>query len=173
MTADPPSRADGPDPGLDVDAAFAEIVARWKPSAPDTTEDGPEAGAGDGPADGAGPTRVPEPPAPRAATAPVAPAEQAWDDPLNSRASWDDEGHFVPPAPPPLPTVEPRRRLAWIALAGAPVIALLLLLLQVAIPSWLSSSLVCAFVGGFCYLVATMGQQPTRGDWPGDDGAVL
>jgi hypothetical protein len=28
---------------------------------------------------------------------------------LNSDASWDDEGHFVPPDPPPLPTHEPRR----------------------------------------------------------------
>jgi hypothetical protein len=69
--------------------------------------------------------------------------------------------------------VEPRRRLAWTGLLGAPVVGLLLLVLHVVVPSWVSSMLVCAFVGGFCYLVATMGQQPTRGDWPGDDGAVL
>jgi hypothetical protein len=95
-----------------------------------------------------------------------------WGDPLNTRASWEDEGHFVPPAPPPLPSVEPRRRIAWIGLLGSPVVGLLLVVLQVAIPRWVSSFLVCAFVGGFCYLVATMGQPPAD-DWSGDDGAVL
>ena len=167
MTADPPSRSDGPDPGLDVDAAFAEIVARWGPPSP---EAGEEAAGGPRPA---------EPQAPQPATAQAPSAESAdsptpgWDDPLNSRASWEDEGHFVPPVPPPLPTVEPRRRAAWIALVGAPVVGLVLLLLRVAVPSWVSSFLACAFVGGFCYLVATMGQQPARGDFSGDDGAVL
>jgi hypothetical protein len=169
MTAEPPSRPEGPDPGLDVDAAFAEIVAHWGPVAPDVPEDV------------VGTTRTPEPPAPpapRPATAtpappaPAAPAEPVWGDSLNSQASWEDEGHFVPPVPPPLPTVEPRRRLAWTGLVGAPVLGLLLLLLRVAIPTWASSFLVCAFVGGFCYLIATMGQS-SDGNWPGDDGAVL
>ena len=163
MTADPPSRSDGPDPGLDVDAAFAEIVAHWGPPPPDAPESA---------------SRPPEPPAaappvPLAPAAPTAPVEPTWTDSLNTRAtSWEDEGHFVPPTPPPLPVVEPRRRAAWIALLGSPVVALLLVLLQVAIPRWISSFLVCAFVGGFCYLVATMGQ-PSREDWSGDDGAVL
>jgi hypothetical protein len=165
MTAEPPSRPEGPDPGLDVDAAFADIVAHFGPVAPELPEDV------------LGAASAPEPPPPRTApgpaTAPAAPAEPAWDDTLNSRASWEDEGHFVPPVPPPLPTVEPRRRLAWTGLLGAPVVGLMLLVLHVVVPSWVSSMLVCAFVGGFCYLVATMGQQPTRGDWPGDDGAVL
>ena len=60
----------------------------------------------------------------------------------------------------------------WIGLLGSPVAGLLLVLLQVAIPGWLSAFLVCAFVGGFCYLVATMGQRPSD-DWSGDDGAVV
>jgi hypothetical protein len=165
MTADPPSRSDGPDPGLDVDAAFAEIVANWGPAAPGVPE---EPG---------GTTLAPEPPAalapsPAAPGVPGGPPDTGVSDPLNSRATWEDEGHFVPPVPPPLPSVEPRRRTAWIALLGSPVVGLLLVLLQVAIPRWMSSLLVCAFVGGFCYLVATMGQ-PSRGDWSGDDGAVL
>ena len=165
MTADPPSRSDGPDPGLDVDAAFAEIVANWGPAEPDVPEEA------------AGVAVAPEPP-PRAPTAPPAPAapvdpvETGWGDTLNSRATWEDEGHFVPPVPPPLPTVEPRRRTAWIALLGSPVLGLLLVLLQISIPSWVSTFLVCAFVGGFGYLVATMGQS-SREDWSGDDGAVV
>lgn len=160
MTADPPSRSDGPDPGLDVEAAFADIVAHWGPLSPEVPEDV------------VGTTRTPETPAPGPAPAPVASPEPVWRDPLDSQATWEDEGHFVPPAPPPLPTVEPRRRLAWIALLGSPVVGLLLLLLRVALPSWASSFLVCAFVGSFCYLVATMGQ-PSDGEWPGDDGARL
>ena len=174
MTADPPSRNDGPDPGLDVDAAFAEIVANWGPPAPEAPEESTgSTGATLAPEPPA--TRTPAPPAPPVAPAPSAPptpSDTGWGDPLNSRASWEDEGHFVPPVPPPLPSVEPRRRLAWIGLLGSPVIGLLLVLLQVAIPGWVSLFLVCAFVGGFGYLVATMGQRPTD-DWSGDDGAVV
>ncbi len=164
MTADPPNRSDGPDPGLDVDAAWAEIVAHWGPS----SADAPESTT----------TRTPEPPTaapltPAAPAVPAVPAEPTWADPLNTQAtSWEDEGHFVPPAPPPLPAVEPRRRAAWTALLGSPVVGLLLVLFQVGIPRWVSSFLVCAFVGGFCYLVATMGQHSGE-DWSGDDGAVL
>ena len=181
MTAEPPSRSDGPDPGLDVDAAFAEIVAHWGPSTPEAPD--PAAHPTDSrtveprsPEPRSPEPRTPEPPAAAPAPtppAPVEPAEPRWGDSLNTRAtSWEDEGHFVPPAPPPLPVVEPRRRAAWIALLGSPVVGLLLVLLQIGIPRWVSSFLVCAFVGGFCYLVATMGQ-PSQEDWSGDDGAVL
>ena len=168
MAADPPSRSDGPDPGLDVDAAFAEIVAHWgsvTPEVPQETAD--PAREPEPPADG-----PPAPSAPGPPPSPTGPPVAEWGDPLNTRASWEDEGHFVPPVPPPLPSVEPRRRIAWIALLGSPVVGLLLVVLQVAIPRWVSSFLVCAFVGGFCYLVATMGQPPAD-DWSGDDGAVL
>ena len=133
--------------------------------------------APDAPEESGGTTLTPEPPAtlppaPDAPSVPTSPPDTGSSDPLNSRATWEDEGHFVPPVPPPLPSVEPRRRIAWIALLGSPVVGLLLVLLQIAIPRWMSSLLVIAFVGGFCYLVATMGQ-PSRGDWSGDDGAVL
>ena len=185
MTADP-SRSDGPDPGLDVDAAFADIVAHWGPTTPTVAEDDepsrtdPPAATSPGP--GAPPVPPVAPVAPSVPSVPSVPAGppepadrggSAWEDPLDTRATWEDEGHFVPPVPPPLPSVEPRRRLAWAALAGAAVVAVLLLLVGVAVPSWASSFLVCAFVGGFCYLVATMGQHPARDDWSGDDGAVL
>jgi hypothetical protein len=91
---------------------------------------------------------------------------------LNTEASWNDEGHFVPPPPPPLPVVEPRRKLAWFGLFGAPALMLLGVVLGWTFPSWVSAVLVASFVGGFIYLVATM---PRRrpGDWSGDDGAVV
>ena len=91
---------------------------------------------------------------------------------LNSAATWDDEGHFVPPEPPPLPTLEPRRKLAWIGLFGAPAMLLLAVVFSWHFPSWLGTLLVLAFVGGFVYLVATM-PRSRPGDWGGDDGAVV
>lgn len=91
---------------------------------------------------------------------------------LNTPGSWENEGHFVPPAPPPVPLPEPRRRMAWIGLFGAPALMLLGIVLGWAFPSWVSALLVSAFVGGFVYLVATM-PRDGRGHWPDDDGAVV
>jgi hypothetical protein len=91
---------------------------------------------------------------------------------LNTKASWDDEGHFVPPPPPPLPQVAPRRKAAWAGLIGAPALMLVVIILGWDFPTWVMGLLVAWFVGGFVYLVATMPR--TRGDgWPGDDGAVV
>ncbi len=90
---------------------------------------------------------------------------------LGTPATWDDEGHFVPPEPPPLPTLEPRRKLAWIGLFGSPLLMLVGVVLGWTYPTWLSFALVVAFVGGFSYLVATMPRD--RGGWSGDDGAVV
>ena len=90
---------------------------------------------------------------------------------LNSAASWDDEGHFVPPPPPPLPVLEPRRRLAWAGMFGAPFLMLLAVVFGWTYPAWFMAMLVASFVGGFIYLVATMSR--VRGDWPDDNGAVV
>jgi hypothetical protein len=168
MNADRPDPVppEDPDHRLDVDAAFAEIVAHWEPPAPDPAEDAaepaPEPGAGDE-----------APPAARDDETLRELFRPAWqDEPLNSSASWDDEGHFVPPPPPPLPAVEPRRKLAWGGLLAGPIIALLAFVLSVRVPDWAVVGLVLGFVGGFVYLVATMRASRDEG-WPGDDGAVL
>ncbi len=44
-------------------------------------------------------------------------------------ASWHDEGHFVPPEPPPMPRATPARRLAWLGLFGSPLLMLLAVVL--------------------------------------------
>jgi hypothetical protein len=96
----------------------------------------------------------------------------AWSDPLDTEASWEDEGHFVPPDPGPPPAMEPVRRAAWLALLGSPVLIVLLALARLAVPPWVFGGLGLVFVTAFVYLVATM----RRGDddgWSGDDGAVL
>ena len=159
-TPDAP-RPDDSEPGLDIDAAFAEIVAHWEPSPPsaldafDAFEDAFETPVGK------------EDPAPL-----VEPLPAGREERRGRPADDDEDDHFVPPPPPPLPKVEPRRKLAWIGLVGAPAVGLLLLVLGLVVPGWVEVGLVAAFVGGFGYLVATMGQSPPD-PWSGDDGAVL
>jgi hypothetical protein len=160
---DRPERPDDSDPtdagrdhGLDVDAAFREIVENYGPVAP------------------AAPVEPPAPVEDRTDPDPP-PADPerlrglfrpAWDQPDET-----DE-HYVPPPPPPLPTPEPRRRLAWIGLFGSPTLMLIAIVGGIALPGWLMFLLAGGFVGGFLYLVATM-DDSGRGHWPGDDGAVI
>jgi hypothetical protein len=86
--------------------------------------------------------------------------------------AWDDpDDHFVPPEPPPLPTLDPPRLLAWAGVFGVPMLVIVVSVLQISIPSFVSLLCLAWFVGGFGYLVATM----RRDDDPNtrDDGAVL
>ncbi|HET6562738.1 MAG TPA: hypothetical protein VFG72_12745 [Marmoricola sp.] len=163
-----PVPPEDPDHRLDIDAAFAEIVAHWEPSPP---EEEPETDPD--PVEPAAEEPPSSPPAARGDETLRDLFRPAWqEEPLTSPASWDDEGHFVPPPPPPLPTVEPRRKLAWGALVAGPLVALLSFVLGMRVPDWFTVGLVLGFVGGFVYLVATMKASEDDG-WPGDDGAVL
>lgn len=85
-------------------------------------------------------------------------------------APWEDEGRFVPPPAPPVPLAEPPRLLAWIGLFGSPAVLLVALVFSIQLPSWMSTLLIGAFIGGFGYLVATMSREPRD---PGDDGARI
>jgi len=82
----------------------------------------------------------------------------------------DEEEGFVPPEPPPLPTLAPDRGLAWAGVFGSPAVLLVCLILSISIPSWLAYLLVVGFVGGFVYLVLKMPREP-RDPW--DDGAQI
>jgi hypothetical protein len=99
--------------------------------------------------------------------------ERRWEpEPQHTEATWDNEGHFVPPEPPPMPKLEPRRKLAWIGLFGGPVLMLIAVVFGWRFPEWFSFLVVAGFLGGFGYLVATMPR--TRGeDDSGDNGAVV
>ena len=163
---DPTDPADGGtggnEPGagrkLDEDAAWRDIVANY----------------GDPPPMG------PETPAPPAAEEePRSVRDErlrglfrpAWSDPHDTEATWEDEGHFVPPDPPPPPRPEPRRRAAWLGLFGSPTLMLVSVVLGWTLPAWVTAGLAAGFVGGFVYLVATM---PNRaGDGSGGNGAVV
>jgi hypothetical protein len=82
----------------------------------------------------------------------------------------EGEERFVPPTPPPLPRLEPRKQVAWVGVIGGPVLLLVSVLFGIHLPSWLSALAVGGFVIGFVALVAMMGGGE---DDPWDDGAVV
>ncbi|WP_282691830.1 hypothetical protein [Streptomyces sp. CC208A] len=76
-----------------------------------------------------------------------------------------DEGHFVPPEPPPLPEADATTKFAWLAVIGGPVLMLVAVLLQWDMTWWLTTLCIGGFLGGFVTLVARM-----KGDDEDDDG---
>ncbi len=157
-----------PDLPFDEDAAWRAIVANYGPR--------PELGSSTADFDS-----PPVEPGPRLVE-PVEtnPFDRSYLDAVDTQAAenartrdaWSDEGHFVPPEPPPVPRPTPARRLAWLGLFGAPALMLLAVIGHLTYPTWVSMGLVAAFVGGFVFLVATMERQGDDG-WGGDDGAVV
>lgn len=150
-------REEGGGSPLDMEAEFAKIVEAYgdQPAAtspPATPEGLTERFKALGWADAPGPA-------------------PAGDDALNTDATYYDEGHFIPPEPPPIAVPEPRRLIAWGGVLGSPLVMLIFVVFQLNAPDWLAFFLVSGFVGGFVYLVATMKRDDDR--WPGDDGAVL
>lgn len=83
-----------------------------------------------------------------------------------------DEGHYVPPVPPPLPEVEPITRMAWIGLLGGPAFLLVAAVLGWELTAPIALVAVGAFVAGFGTLVVRMKDRPPT-DLGGDDGAVI
>ena len=85
----------------------------------------------------------------------------------------DDDEHFIPPAPPPLPKLDPLAKGAWAALFGGPGY-----LVVATAAGWSVSGLaaffaVAAFVAGFAILVLRMHDPDPGGPDDGDDGAVV
>ncbi|MEV6160426.1 hypothetical protein AB0L71_00575 [Streptomyces sp. NPDC052052] len=82
-----------------------------------------------------------------------------------------DEGHFVPPEPPPLPEADTTTKFAWLAVVGGPVLMLIAVLLRWDMTWWLTTVCVGGFLGGFVTLVARMNDAEDDDD-PGR-GAVV
>lgn len=144
----------------DVDAAFAEIVAGWERDHGHTewpAENGPEGQDAAVETDPA--VELVEP----ARTA--GPAEVDDDEPA------EDEGHFVPPEPPPFPRPQPQTIGAGLLFA----LGLLLLVSPDTIGFSAQSGLVfglLAISGSIVWLIARLRQgPPTDSGW--DDGAQL
>ncbi|MEW2633479.1 hypothetical protein AB0903_17925 [Streptomyces sp. NPDC048389] len=92
------------------------------------------------------------------------PSEDDFDD--------TDEGHFVPPEPPPLPETDATARFAWLAVIGGPVLMLIAVILQWDMTWWLTTLCIGGFLGGFATLVARMSHGDDEPDDPGR-GAVV
>ncbi|WP_432487439.1 hypothetical protein [Kineococcus sp. SYSU DK018] len=190
-----------PDDGagrLDVDAAFAEIVARWDDegpatgSAPDAptgdavpdgaAEDAPHGGAErpGGPAGAAPGAAPPAAPGPEGRTVrparPLPPAPRE-DPPAAPRRGAEpaelqdlDAGErFVPAEPAPLPR-DLLAWTAWAAVVGAPLSLLVVALAWRDVPALVSVVIAAVFVAGFATLVVRL---PRSRDEDDDDGAVV
>jgi len=186
------------DGSVDVEAAWADIVAHWDdaPAAPPAggtgavptqtpTEDQPDG------ATQAGVSASGDPASPDSGTEAAGDTDTThdWGDDwevARSRvggdhvrdaaereeaadAALDDEERFVPPEPPPLPRGDTVSRLAWAGVLGAPLFFLMAALFWHGAPTWLVVGAVGAFVAGFVTLIVRM---PDRDD-DGDDGAVV
>lgn len=145
----------------------AELDDTWDaPDAPDSPD------RADEPSPDAGTTGTDDPPSSSAAAGlrdldPFAdPSDDPSDEPVARRS--DPEERFVPPPPPPLPRPAPPRLAAWCGVLGMPVLVLVLIVLQVAVPPWATTGMVLWFLSGFAYLVVSM---PAQRPDDGDDGA--
>jgi hypothetical protein len=88
----------------------------------------------------------------------------------------DDEEHFIPPAPPPLPALDPIAKGAWAALFGGPGYLVVATAAGWSVSGIAAFFAVAAFVAGFAILVLRMNEPSAPGsDDPddGDDGAVV
>ncbi|MFV0136481.1 hypothetical protein ACLGIH_25290 [Streptomyces sp. HMX87] len=175
---------------IDEDAAWAAIVAGYGDEPPDPPGAKPfksvedlarlEAGTNDErPAEERPEEELPAAPvrplggsvafAPGVGTGPRdhSPAEPSDDD-----FDEGDEGHFVPPEPPPLPEADVTAKFAWLGVLGGPVLLLLAVLLGWHMTWWLTTLSIGGFLGGFATLVMRMREDDEDEDDPGR-GAVV
>lgn len=167
MTAPPPDRPGGdgdrPAGDRDVDASFAAIVSGWEGPTPHWPEHAEQ--RAEPPAQP--PSAPPDPAAPPPPAAPAAPdvAEEDLD------GAGDDEGHYEPPEPPPVP------RLAEPTVGALGLIALGALLLLAPGVVGLGSGVgfplgLIALTGGLGWLLLRLRKDPDP-DSGWDDGAQL
>lgn len=135
MTERDQGPGDGRDP-IDEEAAWAEIVA----------------GFGEEPADppGVWPAAVEplDPTDTSSQRSPAASGPRDWETPDD-----EDDDHFVPPEPPPLPQADLSTKLAWVAALGGPLLLIGTVLLQQPVTWWIATLGVGGFLGGFVALV--------------------
>ncbi|MGW0759790.1 hypothetical protein ACWD1Y_25515 [Streptomyces sp. NPDC002814] len=102
----------------------------------------------------------------------VGPRDYTTPEPSEDDFEEDDEGHFVPPEPPPLPAADATAKFAWLGVIGGPLLLLLAVLLGWEMTWWLTTLGIGGFVGGFATLVMRMRTDDEDDDDPGR-GAVV
>jgi hypothetical protein len=88
-------------------------------------------------------------------------------------APEDDEEHYIPPTPPPLPKLDPITKGAWVALFGGPAYLVIATAVDWSVPGIAAFFAVAAFVTGFAVLVLRMNEPGPGGPDGGDDGARI
>lgn len=187
---------DGREPGeqrvpFDEDAAWAAIVAGFGEEPPDPPGSKPfksiedlallEPETNDGGGEPA--VREPEPeketPEPLGSSVTFAPGvgggprDYTVPEPSEDDFTEDDEGHFVPPEPPPLPAADATAKFAWLGVLGGPVLLLLAVLLGWEMTWWLTTLAIGGFLGGFATLVMRMRTDEEDEDDDPGRGAVV
>ncbi|MBL3668717.1 hypothetical protein JL475_22525 [Streptomyces sp. M2CJ-2] len=172
---------------FDEDAAWAAIVAGYGEEPPDPAGAKPFKSVEDlallesetndeGSAQAEAPAKTGEKPAKplggSVAFAPgVGPRDYSVSEPSDDDFDDGDEGHFVPPEPPPLPESDLTSKAAWLGVLGGPVLLLLAILLGWEMTWWLTTLCIGGFLGGFATLVMRM-RTDDEDDDPGR-GAVV
>ncbi|WP_063774868.1 hypothetical protein [Kitasatospora azatica] len=141
----PPETERRPAPGsqAEQDAIFAALVAQFDDPVDLNRPDWPEIENLRAKNDLSGLTPQPRPR--------PTPGPRDWD-----AAEDPDEGHFVPPEPPPLPAGDTTAKFAWIAVLGGPALLLFDALVWREVAGWPAWVGLTAFLGGFTTLVIRM-----------------
>lgn len=135
---------------LDVDAAFAAIVAGFD--------------------------QAPSPvPPPAAQEQPGSDPTLGWGDLVRAQPppvpADDPEDRYIPPPPPPLPEADLVTRFGWAGVVGGPTMLFGAALFNWEVESWLLLLAAIAFLGGFVALVSRL--DPDRDSDDPDNGAVV
>ncbi len=85
----------------------------------------------------------------------------------------DEDEHYIPPAPPPLPRLDPVAKGAWAALFGGPGYLVVATAAGWSVSGLAAFCAVAAFVAGFAILVLRMHDPGPGGPDDGDTGAVV
>ncbi|MFD5566062.1 hypothetical protein [Kitasatospora griseola] len=88
-------------------------------------------------------------------------------------AEDEDEGHFVPPEPPPLPSADTTAKFAWLAVLGGPALLLFDAVVWREVSGWPAWVGVIAFLGGFGTLVSRMKDRDDDEPEDPNGGAVV
>ena len=100
------------------------------------------------------------------------PRDYSVAEPSEEDLDESDEGHFVPPEPPPLPDADVTSRFAWLGVLGGPLLLLVAVLLGWEMTWWLTTLCIGGFLGGFATLVMRMRTDDEDDGDPGR-GAVV
>ncbi|MEU7583381.1 hypothetical protein AB0B50_38055 [Streptomyces sp. NPDC041068] len=101
------------------------------------------------------------------------PRDYTTPEPSEDDFDADDEGHFVPPEPPPLPEADVTAKFAWLAVLGGPLLILLAVLFGWQMTWWLTTLGIGGFLGGFATLVMRMNSGDDDEDDDPGRGAVV